>query len=78
MIRTQYSLEQRRRQIAWKHASPDCHGARDSGSWSGIPCDFILPIERAEQNLWAPIRAELVEHFRSRNIAWHGERSCPA
>lgn len=73
MTRTQYSRDQRRRQIAWKRASPDCEGARGPGFYDGTPCGFILPMEHAALNLWAPIRAEVIEHFRTRYIAWHDE-----
>ena len=73
--RTAYSLGQRDRQSNWKRNSAECELARAPGVWNGIPCKFILPIEHATLNLWAPIRDDVQTYFRSRDVAWHDEES---
>lgn len=40
-----------------------------------MPCDFILPVEHAELNLWAPIREEVLTYFRNSDVAWHDEEN---
>jgi hypothetical protein len=36
-----------------------------------VPCEFILPVEHAALNVWAPIRDEVCAYFRANDVAWH-------
>jgi hypothetical protein len=60
------------RQVAWKRSTPELpDDAKAAGSWRGIPCDFVLPIEHADQTLWSPIRPTVIAYFDEKGIAWH-------
>jgi hypothetical protein len=84
VVRTEFSRAERERQSAWRRTSTDCAAAGGPGSWRRVPCDFILPVEHAELNLWAPIRDEVRAYFRANDVAWHdgdnedyGRRAAP-
>ncbi len=71
---TLYSDEQRRRQTEFKMSSSESEvpgSARDEGEYRGHLYPFVLPSGYAVHNLWEPIRAQVLSHFHSKNIAWH-------
>jgi hypothetical protein len=71
---TKYARSQRRRQSRWKQSTDQLpEGAKQPGAWKNIPCEFILPVEYAEHNIWSPIREEVIEYFRAHRVSWHDE-----
>jgi len=68
----QFLEAERRRQAAWKKSSSYLSdGARADGIYRKKPRLFCLPLECAEENLFAGIRAEAPAYFREQGIKWH-------
>lgn len=73
MEKTPYQLAQRRQQARWKQSTAELPtDARSPGRWRKVPSvPFILPIEWAASNLWAPIRPEVLSYFDEFDIEFH-------
>lgn len=73
MVLTNYVREARARQARWRGQRPRGRWRNRDGRW--IPVAHILPVDRANENLWFPISETLKAHFRQHHIAWHEGRS---
>lgn len=69
---TAFVRRQRARQAAWR-------GDRPVGRWETdgreLPLRWALRADLAAETLYPPVRTELLEVFRDRDIAWHEERT---
>jgi hypothetical protein len=66
------------RQAAFKSASPYfTDAARADGVYAGAPRPFCLPCARAEENLWAGVRADALAYFAANGIGWHDAQRDP-
>ncbi len=69
---TAFVRRQRDRQAAWRGERPVGRWEIDGGE---LPLRWALRADLADETLYAPVRADLLDVFRDRNIAWHEERT---
>lgn len=68
----QFLEAEKRRQAGWKKSSSYLSDvARADGIYKKKPRPFCLPLECAEENLFAGIRATALDYFRRYGIGWH-------
>ncbi|MDP3151465.1 MAG: hypothetical protein Q8N23_02265 [Archangium sp.] len=77
MEKTPYQIAQRRRHARWKETTVELPiDARRPGRWrEARDVPFILPIERADHNLWDRIRPDVLSYFAEFDIEFHDGRS---
>lgn len=73
-----FKVQVRNEQIDWKLNTDDLtEAARSAGTYwkdSESTFDFCISDEHSAQNLYEPIRDDLLAYFQKQNIAWHNHK----
>ncbi|HVC43178.1 MAG TPA: hypothetical protein VND20_00045 [Candidatus Binataceae bacterium] len=68
-----YKEQQLRNQLAFLKSSNSISAAAKSGGgiFFGKPRDFVLPDGYGDENLFEPIRKDVINYFENQHVSWH-------